>query len=270
MSKNNLCNNCGKQGHQFHQCKIPITSHGIVLFRFTPENGIQYLMIRRKNTFGFIDLIRGKYVHNNYDHLKIIFNEMSVEEKELILNNDFTTLWNNMWGPVMSTQFKSEEASSSKKFESLKMGIETDYGLITLKKLIEESETAWLETEWEFPKGRRNYMEKDLDCALREFEEETNISSSYININKNIKFEETYIGSNNLLYKTVYYIAYIPFIPKKIYKYYPTNIRKKFVSSEFYEIEWMEYQTAKDKLNDSKKNVLEKINNYILKRSFKK
>jgi len=45
MSKNtNICNNCGKQGHMFHQCKLPITSYGIIAFR-SSEEGIQYLMI---------------------------------------------------------------------------------------------------------------------------------------------------------------------------------------------------------------------------------
>ena len=50
--------------------------------------------------------------------------------------------------------------------------------LITLKDLIDKSTTRWEETEWEFPKGRRNFKEKDLECALREFEEETGILSS--------------------------------------------------------------------------------------------
>ena len=26
----NYCNNCGKTGHVFHQCKVPITSIGII------------------------------------------------------------------------------------------------------------------------------------------------------------------------------------------------------------------------------------------------
>ena len=86
MSKNNVCNNCGKQGHLFHQCKLPITSYGIILFRST-SNGLQYLMIRRKDSFGYIDFIRGKYVQNNLEHLKSIFNEMSVVEKEAIWQN---------------------------------------------------------------------------------------------------------------------------------------------------------------------------------------
>ena len=95
MSKNNLCNNCCKQGHQFHQCKLPITSYGIILFRYS-EHGIQYLMLRRKDSFGYIDFIRGKYVQNNLEHIQNIFNEMSVSEREKIRTNDFETLWKTM------------------------------------------------------------------------------------------------------------------------------------------------------------------------------
>ena len=50
------------------------------------------------------------------------------------------------------------------------------YDINYLKSLIEKSITRWSETEWGFPKGRRNFQEKDLDCALREFEEETGMN----------------------------------------------------------------------------------------------
>ena len=83
MNKNNVCNNCGKLGHLFHQCKLPITSYGIILFRTTLK-GLQFLMIRRKDSFGYIDFIRGKYVPHNIEHLRSIFNEMSIVEKENI------------------------------------------------------------------------------------------------------------------------------------------------------------------------------------------
>ena len=42
MSKNTICNNCGKQGHLFNQCKIPITSYGIIVFRTSIMYDIQY------------------------------------------------------------------------------------------------------------------------------------------------------------------------------------------------------------------------------------
>jgi 8-oxo-dGTP pyrophosphatase MutT (NUDIX family) len=81
---------------------------------------------------------------------------------------------------------------------------------INLDYFIQNSSTNWTETEWEFPKGRRNYQEKDLDCALREFEEETGILKEYIHIIENIlPFEETFIGTNFKSYKHKYFLAYI-------------------------------------------------------------
>jgi 8-oxo-dGTP pyrophosphatase MutT (NUDIX family) len=34
----------------------------------------------------------------------------------------------------------------------------------------------FLEPEWSFPKGRRKIKENDLDCAVREFCEETQLT----------------------------------------------------------------------------------------------
>jgi len=228
MSKNNLCNNCGKQGHQFHQCKLPITSYGIILFR-SSEKGIQYLMIRRKNTFGFIDFMRGKYVQNNLEHLQSIFNEMSILEKEAIKHNDFDTLWKMMWGipDYIGIQYKAEELSSQKKFELLKNGIQMGDIFYNLDTLIDNSITTWKETEWEFPKGRRNYQEKDLDCAIREFEEETGFLKKDIKIIENLMpIEEIFIGSNHKSYKHKYFLAYTDHIFDSLDKYQETEVSK--------------------------------------------
>lgn len=258
MSKNNICNNCGKQGHQFHQCKIPITSHGIILFRFTCEEGLQYLMLRRKNTFGYIDFIRGKYVHNNYEHLKVLFDEMSIEEKENIRKSTFEILWNNMWGSNMVNQYKSEELSSSKKFDSLRNGIETEDGLLTIERLINESQTRWEETEWEFPKGRRNFMEKDLDCAIREFEEETGILRCDINIIENVlPFEEIFIGSNHKAYKHRYFLAFTDKIKDNLNNYQETEVSK---------LEWKTLEKCLNSIRPyslEKKNVIQNINKVL-------
>lgn len=229
MSKNNVCNNCGKQGHQFHQCKLPITSYGIILFR-SSSKGIQYLMLRRKNSFGYIDFIRGKYVHNNIEHLQSIFNEMSILEKENIKRFDFEPLWKNMWGDMsLGSQYKGEELSSQKKFEILKSGIPIgpNNELITLDILIDNSTTKWKETEWEFPKGRRNFQEKDLDCAIREFEEETGFNKKDIKIIENIlPFEEIFIGSNHKSYKHKYFLAYTDSVTDDLQNYQQSEVSK--------------------------------------------
>jgi hypothetical protein len=51
-----FCNNCGKNGHMFNQCKLPITSFGVIAFRMNQNGQYEFLMIRRKDTLGYIDL----------------------------------------------------------------------------------------------------------------------------------------------------------------------------------------------------------------------
>jgi len=206
---NNTCNNCGKHGHLFHQCKLPITSYGIILFRHSAQ-GLQFLMIRRKDTFGYIDFIRGKYSPYNIEQLQKIVDEMSVQEKERILVDPFDKLWKQLWGDNSGNQYRSEEHASSKKFESIKNGVIIENTSVKLEEIVSNSKTEWIETEWEFPKGRRNFQEKDLDCALREFEEETGISKNNIVIIDNLlPFEEMYIGSNYKSYKHKYFLAFM-------------------------------------------------------------
>lgn len=223
---NNVCNNCGKQGHLFHNCKLPITSYGIILFR-PSEKGIQFLMIRRKDSFGYIDFIRGKYSPYNIYQIQNIINEMSLNEKERLLNDNFDKLWKLMWGETSNIQYKNEEIASFKKFELIKNGIIINDEKVTLRDIIESSNTKWLETEWEFPKGRRNLKEKDLECALREFEEETGISQNKINIIENIlPFEEIFIGTNHKSYKHKYFLAYMNENENDLLNYQKTEVSK--------------------------------------------
>jgi 8-oxo-dGTP pyrophosphatase MutT (NUDIX family) len=249
MSKNNVCNNCGKQGHQFHQCKLPITSYGIILCR-SSSKGIQYLMLRRKDSFGYIDFIRGKYMHNNLEHLQTMFNEMSILERENIKNFDFDTLWKKMWGDTyLNSQYKGEELSSQKKFEMLKAGVPMgpNNELVTLDIIIDNCTTKWKETEWEFPKGRRNFQEKDLDCAIREFEEETGLSKKDIKIIENIMpFEEIFLGSNHKSYKHKYFLAYTDNTIDDLQNYQQTEVSK------------LDWKTLDECLNDIRSYNLEK------------
>ena len=227
MNRNSsTCNNCGKQGHMFHHCKLPIISYGTIVFRPSIE-GIQFLMIRRKDSFGYIDFIRGKYSPYNIHQLQTMINEMSMLEKNRILTNSFEQLWKDMWCETSNTQFKSEEIASSKKFTQITDGISINNEIIQLKDIIETSNTKWTETEWEFPKGRRNPKEKDLECALREFEEETGISISKIKIIENLlPFEEIFIGTNHKSYKHKYFLAYMNDPEEKLDNFQITEVSK--------------------------------------------
>jgi len=211
MSTYDFCNNCGKTGHLYHQCKKPITSTGIVLFRKNKtKNCFEYLMICRKDTLGYVDFLRGKYPIYNKIFIKNLINEMTINEKEKISNTPFNILWKELWGERVTMQYKNEEKMSEDKFNLLKLGINCKDYSFNLKELMDWSSTTWEEPEWGYPKGRRNHLENDLNCAVREFEEETGISRYNIDIIKNIlPIEEIFTGSNLKSYKHKYYLANI-------------------------------------------------------------
>ena len=190
------CNNCGKLGHKCYACKLPITSYGIIVY----NKNKQYLMIRRKDSFGYIDLIRGKCSPTNVQHMKRCIDEMTMDEKERIITVPFEILWRELWSEPLHSRTTPEELNVRDKFNSVLAS--------GLKELVLNSKTTWTETEWEFPKGRRNMRERELECALREFEEETGISASKIQVIENVvPYEETFIGSNHKSYKHKYFLA---------------------------------------------------------------
>lgn len=258
-SNNNQCNNCGKQGHSFHHCKLPITSYGIILFTSSPE-GVKFLMIRRKDSFGYIDFIRGKYSPYNVEQLQHTIDEMSVSEKERICNKPFDSLWKHMWGGNGNSQFRNEESISSKKFDLITNGVCINNTIHKLKDMMKNSETKWKETEWEFPKGRRNTQERDIDCAIREFEEETGYSREQIHIVENIlPFEEIYIGSNYRSYKHKYFLAYMPESTN-------THSMQNFQKSEVSKMEWKTYSDSLNSIrpyNLEKRKLLQNINTLL-------
>jgi 8-oxo-dGTP pyrophosphatase MutT (NUDIX family) len=217
---NNIyCNNCGKKGHGFYQCRLPIISNGIIAFRKNVEtNNIEYLMIRRRHTLGFIDFIRGKYIVDNKYYISNMINQMTNEEKEMLKTLHFDDIWFTIWGNE-TAQHRNEKQISREKFNQLKSGI--NGGEYNLDYLIESSTTCWTEQEWGFPKGRKNYNETDLDCSIREFNEETGLTIEKQNIVQNIApFEEIFCGSNYKSYKHKYFLTFLKFEPLKPFDYF--------------------------------------------------
>jgi 8-oxo-dGTP pyrophosphatase MutT (NUDIX family) len=176
------------------------------------NNIIQYLLIRRKNSLNYVEFIRGKYDVYNLDYIERSINFITSFEKNLIKNTSFDILWKDLWGNE-NIYNNNEYNESFEKFNLLKNGFyvkKNDINLfVTFNKLINDSIYNYEEPEWGFPKGRRNLREKNIECAKREFEEETTISTNNINIVNMTPLEETYIASNSLKYKHIYYIAQI-------------------------------------------------------------
>ena len=210
MNKPNyqFCNNCGKLGHVFHNCKKPITSSGIICIK-NDNYQLKYLTICRKDTLGYVDFIRGKYPLYNKDYIRNIIDEMTDKEKHKLLTMSFQELWIDLWGSFIRMQYQQEEKMSRQKFQQIREGIymfEKDF--YNIESLINNSKTEWVTPEWGFPKGRRNYMETDNSCAIREFNEETGYTENDYEIIKNVMpYEEIFMGSNFKSYKHKYYLA---------------------------------------------------------------
>jgi len=255
MNTNNNCNNCGNKGHLFYQCKQPITSVGIIVFRINAAGGREYLMIRRKDSIGYVEFMRGKYNIYSKIYLTNIISEMTLEEKQKLVSNDFITLWRELWGDDINSQYRSEEKISFEKFELLKTGITINNTEYSLESLIKESTTEWTETEWGFPKGRHNNQEKDLLCALREFEEETGYSREYINILQNVlPLEEIFTGSNYKSYKHKYFVAFME-------NTQDLSLRS-FQNTEVSKMDWKPYTESLNLIrpyNLEKKEVLDRV-----------
>lgn len=272
MKNSIFCNNCGKQGHVFHSCKLPIISNGLIVYRERKPDPVshpekiskpgkyEYLMIKRKDTLGYVDFLRGRYSLYNKLYLLNIINEMTIQEKIKIRTTDFDSLWNDLWFGSSSSQYRNEGRISKEKFEKLNSGIIINKNIVTLESLIKESKTRWVETEWGFPKGRRNYNEKDLTCAIREFEEETGYKNADFDIIYNIlPYEEIFTGSNFKSYKHKYFICKLK-----------DNIVNEigYQKSEVSDMQWKSYEECLDSIrpyNVEKKDIIYKIDKVLNK-----
>lgn len=195
------CRNCGVNGHLYKDCPHPIVSFGIICYR-VENNVIKYLMIQRKDSLSFMEFVRGKYCITDMNYIKELFNCMTLNEKDMLLNKTFDEIWGYTWCQLSYSSFKhtKEYIESKQKYEYL-----SSYNI--LKTIYKSSTNNILEQEWGFPKGRKKLKEKDIDCAIREFCEETQLTKTDIYINDIIPFQEIFFGTNKILYKHVYFIA---------------------------------------------------------------
>jgi 8-oxo-dGTP pyrophosphatase MutT (NUDIX family) len=197
------CNNCGDKGHVFRTCPDPVISCGILFLRgiYEPlelpveQNTVSVLMVRRKDSMSYMEFIRGKYNINDTDYVKRQVSNMTSQEQKLIVTEQFETLWTRLWGNGRDIDSPEYETAKDK-FNSLDR-----------KKLIAEVPSKFNEPEWGFPKGRRMRGETDVECAVREYFEETNIPREAYTVREDLTLSETFVGTNNIRYKHIYFVA---------------------------------------------------------------
>ena len=232
------CNNCGGQGHVFKMCKDPITSCGLLLLRgpFEPlklpsdPKLVSVLMVRRKDSMSYMEFIRGKYDPNDKNYVRMLISNMTVDEQKTISTEDFDTLWTKLWGQGRDTRSMEYEIAKE------------NYNNIDRKHIVEQVPSKHLEPEWGFPKGRRSKGETDLECAVREFFEETNVPSGAYEILSNLWFTETFKATNNITYRHIYAVALLRDSAEFNLNQKLTATQKREVSA----VAWKTLKQAKD------------------------
>lgn len=268
-----LCANCGGTGHVYRICHHPITSFGVICYRWSYDAHNraylpQYLMVRRKDSLCYVEFIRGKYSLHNKEYIVKLFQNMTPDEREHIRTDDFDALWYAFWQADCNKNYMKEYHNAKDKFMRLRVGgltwnpwqafphlgmgrdhrhetadrsdssdsmvsygqrdgssedsdsedhqdrvcpicengnIDVGFGM---EFLLNSTTAMYEEAEWGFPKGRRNINESDVDCAFREFTEETGFSTHQIELMTDMEpSEEIFTGCNNIRYKHVYFIA---------------------------------------------------------------
>lgn len=193
-----------------------VRSYGIACFQRNKQGKLQVLMIRRRNSYEFAEFVLCKYTNKN---LPIgLFDKMFPEEKLDLLTLNFSRIWYRLF-----LDKDGQDPSFMRKKIKFERNFLCDSGN-KLVSLIQNSKNKIPSELWELPKGRRRkdhhrraYDETELECALREFEEETGIKKSMYRVYPDIHNTYTFTDYG-ITYVCKYFmaIANTHFIPEEI------------------------------------------------------
>ena len=190
-----ICNNCGIKGHISKNCNKPIKSYGVILIHNIEENP-KILLVNRKDSICYIEILMGKYNINNHEQLIKLFERITLVEYNKLNTRPFKELWKELW--ILN---KIININEFKKYLNY---------FIKLKQIIHRYKKyhKYEYTEWEIPKGRKNPNETYFEASNRELQEETNINQEDYEIIINYKpIIENFIGENDVVYENMYYIG---------------------------------------------------------------
>lgn len=264
-----LCLKCGSKKHPMHTtCGCPVTSFGLIVLSNDKISGKMYdptrefhcsgwhpskpiysvyksqsklrnpdmtvLLVERKDTIAFINLIQGNYPVNKKDVIvEQCVADLTCEERFKILN--FT--WDELWAIVGSK--RKNKIACFFKFKKLK-----------INEFFQRIPCMYTEADYTMPKGRLKPGETTIQCAVREFSEETGYDEQEIDVTYNYPFfVEDFVGTDDKRYRNVFYIASIN--EKAKIKFTPSDnyLQRKEVRN----VGWFSLLECMDLLRDNKK-----------------
>lgn len=207
--KSVYCRNCRRRTHSTNKCPLPICSYGVVAVRKNPHtHDHEYILVRPKFTMEYLTIIRGHYIPSSSKYITHLCRYMTSTERTNLLEGPFAELYEDAHSVPKDYEFNRAQRaycqlSKQANPNTICHSWEDHMNMA--------SDTQWTEPEWGFPKGRREKNESEMECAFREFHEETGIPISSISLIHNMaQFHEMFTGTDNQVYKHTYYMAYVP------------------------------------------------------------
>ncbi len=203
-------------------------SYGIALFNKTETGTLQLLTIKKRNSYEFINFVRGKYNHTDDSQLLYMFANMKMCEKLMIATLNFEHIYLNAFlkipreGDLVNainkyipkkyrTIYKQREHSPIKLNSYLRKRTYFERSFLNdggerLLRLI--NQTSSCDSICELPSGSKEYnSEPDIDCAIREFREETGIFTQFKFLH-NIRRIRMVRNTPRVQYINHYYVCY--------------------------------------------------------------
>ena len=257
---------------------ITKTSIGIIIIRINKTQP-EVLLVHKRCTYSFNEFIYGHYGstdincnnnnndnncnfnnfnngknNKNYTKIESILEQMTTEELLDVWSLNFDQMWYRYCLFNKSNYTKKNDHIYNKKYAKFQSTFMRDDG-IRLRKLIENI-TNRGNLLWEVPKGRKlNAKESDINCAMREIEEETGVKKGQYNFIPNAKRKVSFI-SCGVKYVCIYYIALANeslFHINLEYKLLK-NLKSLNRVQEIFEIKWFDIHQLRlfDSMNNKK------------------
>lgn len=167
-------------------------SFGIVCYRKRPDGIAEYLLVQRKDSLNYMSFLKGNFETASMER-------MTRSELLALANLSYAELWQKLWRNHLRSPQPS--AQNIHRFNQMK-----ESGM--LQSCIDRAMPhAFEDCEWGLPKGRPNKNESGMECALREFREETGYDTALLRVQPYQAVVETYVGTDGVQYVHHYYIA---------------------------------------------------------------
>lgn len=148
-----------------------MTSYGLCCFRKVLNSETEVLLLRRRYTYHYCMFVYSKYT--TIEDLRKILAGTTIDEKLTIVSGDFDRIWDKIWIGHRTERYN--------RYRTMYENIMVSITLPGLQEIVKQSDST--EPHWELPKGRKDPLETDIECACREFTEETTVPRQLFRVN---------------------------------------------------------------------------------------